>query len=305
MYTWCILQWKDARLDVHKQIKSAAETCYQIYEEMTGQSADGINFEKIETLNAVEGFKIAIVIPYENKKENLEGRFVLGFSDETMAVKLAAGIAEKAGMPTVDRMDDMATDILFEFMHTVAGKVITVWDKIGLDANFFSPEFVSDLKFNGQQLGDLTIHTITLLLCDDEKVSLSVGLEETKKSVFKDKKVLVVDDSKMIRHLLTKEFKKQGCRVSEAKDGLNGFIKTHAIQPDLIIMDLIMPKMGGLEAIARIRELDTSVHIIILTSTAKKEEVVAAAALNIEGYVRKPIQMDHLLQLAQGCLNSA
>lgn len=126
-------------MDFDNQIKAVAETYYQIYEEMTGQPAEGINFDKIEPPYAIEGFKKAIVIPYENKKENFEGRFVLGISDETMAVKLAAGIAENAGMPTADRMDDVVTDILFEFMNTVVGKVITVWDKMGLTANFSPP----------------------------------------------------------------------------------------------------------------------------------------------------------------------
>lgn len=160
---------------------------------------------------------------------------------------------------------------------------------------------MSDLEFNSQQSGDLTVYTITLYLRDDEKVIITVSLEEIKKSILNDKRVLIVDDSKMIRHLLVKEFNEQGCQVSEAEDGLDGFIKTHATQPDLIIMDLIMPKMGGLEAIARIRELYPDIHIIILTSTSKKEDVIAAAALKIKGYVRKPVQMDHLLKLAQSC----
>jgi CheY-specific phosphatase CheX len=189
-------------LKFDSQIKAVAETYYQIYEEMTGQSAGGINFDKIDSSYAIEGFKKAIVIPYENEKENIEGRFVLGISDETMAVKLAAAIAKNAGMPAVERMDD-AADILFEFMNTVVGKVITVWDKMGLTADFSPPEFVSDLEFNGQQSDDLTVYTITLKLRDDEKVIITVSLETTKKCILKDKKVLVVDDSKMIRHLLT------------------------------------------------------------------------------------------------------
>jgi CheY-like chemotaxis protein len=288
-------------LKFESQIKVVAETYYQIYEEMTGHSVREITFDKIDSPYAIEGFKKAIVIPYENEKENFEGRFVLGISDKTMAVKLAAAIAKNAGMPVVERMDDTATDILFEFMNTVVGKVITVWDKMGLTADFSPPEFVSDLQFNNQQSDDLAVYTITLKLRDNEKVIITVSSEKTKKSILKDKKVLVVDDSKMIRHLLTKEFEKQGCQVSEAENGLDGFIKTHAIQPHLIIMDLIMPKMGGLEAIDRIRELYTSVHIIILTSTSKKEEVIAAAQQKIKGFVRKPIQMDHLLKLARSC----
>jgi CheY-like chemotaxis protein len=290
-------------VEFENQIKVMAETCYKVYGEMTGQAAMGISFDKVDPPYAKEGFKKAIVIPYENKEENFEGRFVLGISDERMATKLAGYIAQFAGMPAVDRMDDVATDILFEFMNTVVGQVITVWDKMGLAVDFFPPEFAADLEFTGQQSCDLTVHTINLHMCDDEKVTIVTSLEEKKESLLKDKKVLVVDDSKMIRHLLTKELSKQGCQVSEAQDGLDGFIKSHSIHPDFIIMDLIMPKMGGLEAIAKIRELNPSIPIIILTSTSKKEEVVAAAALKIKGYVRKPIQMDHLIRLAHSCFN--
>ena len=66
-------------------------------------------------------FKAAIVIPYKNKAERFQGRFVLGFNEAHMAVKLAPGIAGHVGMPAVGQMDEMATDILFEFMNTVAG----------------------------------------------------------------------------------------------------------------------------------------------------------------------------------------
>ena len=214
-----------------------AENCYQVYQEMTGQNALGIKVDKLEPPFALASFKIAIVIPYENKAECFEGRFVLGFSEEHMAVKLASAIAEHAGMPAEERMDEMATDILFEFMNTVAGKVITEWDKFGMTADFLPPEFVADLTFEDQQTENLLIHSITLLLQDKNQLTILTSLEEIEKKPLKDKKILVVDDSKMIRFLLQKEFDKQGCQVVQAEDGLDGFNKAHAIKPDLIVMD--------------------------------------------------------------------
>jgi two-component system, chemotaxis family, chemotaxis protein CheY len=282
-------------------MKSMAENCQQVYKEMTGQTASGIHIDKLEPPFVSVSYKTAIVIPYENKKDSFEGRFILGFNDEHMAVKLARAIAGHTGMPAVDRMDDMATDILSEFMNTVAGKVITEWDQFGMTADFLPPEFVADLRFDDGHPGNLIIHSITLLLPGEEKLTILTSLEETEKSPFKDKKVLIVDDSKMIRFLLAKEFENQGCQVIQAENGLDGVIQYQANQPDLIIMDLIMPKMGGLEAISRIREISPAVPVIILTSTSKKEEVVAAAALKVKGYVKKPIQMDRLLQLAGSC----
>lgn len=295
---------KDLRLKLDNYVKSMAENCYQVYQDMTGHKVLGINIDKLEPPFALANFKVAIVIPYENKAESFEGRLILGFNEEQMAVQLAAGIAEHAGMPAEERMDEMATDILFEFMNTVAGKVITEWDKFGMTADFMPPEFVADLTFEDRQSDNLIIHSITLLLQGKKQLTILASLEEIEKRPLKDKKVLVVDDSKMIRFLLEKEFKKQGCKVFQAENGLDGFVKTQASQPDLIIMDLIMPKMGGLEAVARIRETHPSVPIIILTSTSKKEEVMTAAVHKVKGYVKKPIQMDRLLQLALNCFQS-
>ena len=288
-------------MGIENYIQAMAENCFQVYQEMTGEKALGVTIDLIDPPFTEIKFKTAIVIPYENKEENFEGRFILGFNESTMAIHLAAAIAKHTGMPDVDQMDDMATDILFEFMNTVAGKVITEWDQFGMSADFFPPEFVSDLSFDERNGSETLLHSVTLSLPGNTQITIVTSLEETEKSPLKDKKVLVVDDSKMIRFLLASEFEKQGCQVSQAENGLDGFIKTQSDQPDMIVMDLIMPKMGGLEAIAKIREINPAVPIIVLTSTSKKEEVMAAVKHKVKGYIKKPIQVDNLLKLAISC----
>ncbi|MEJ2157201.1 MAG: response regulator [Desulfobacteraceae bacterium] len=290
-------------MDFENYIKSMAENCYDVLAEMTGQLIEGVHTESLKPPFSKISYKKAIIIPYENSQEGFEGRFVLGFNDVGMAVKLAGFIANRMGMPPVDQMNEWATDILFEFMNTVAGKVITDWDSIGMAVDFLPPEFVTDLSFEDKQPDALMINVVTLWLQNNERITVLTSLEEIPKSVLKGKKVLVVDDSKMIRFLLTKEFANQGCRVIEAENGLDGFIKYHADRPDLIIMDLIMPKMGGIEAIEKIREVNLSVPIIILTSTSKKEEVMAAAVHKVKGYIKKPIQIDQLIKVAQSCFH--
>ncbi len=282
-------------------IKTMAELCTLIYEEMTGLPTEGVKIEALESPYTDLAYKTAVVIPYENKVEFFEGRFILGFNDQEMAVKLAAAIAQKAGMAAVDQMDDMVTDILFEFMNTVAGQIITEWDNMGLGAEFHPPEFIADLCFDSDSRQGLLIHCITLFLNNEERLPILTCFERRDKGPLKNRTVLVVDDSRMIRSILAKEFARQGCQVIEAENGLEGFVRYHSLEPDLIIMDLIMPKMGGLEAVAKIREISPSVPIIILTSTSKKEEVMTAATYNIKGYVKKPIQMEKLLSLARRC----
>ena len=281
-------------------MKTMAEKCSQVYREMTGKSAQGIDIQTLAPPYSAARYHPAIAIPYEIKEEGSEGQFVLIFENEAMAVMLAASIGRHMGMPVVDQMDETATGILFEFMNTVAGKVVTEWEAIGKKADFSTPKQITGFCLQDER-PDAAINLVSLRLNREASISLLNILKKKTNTVLEGKRVLVVDDSKMIRYLLATEFEKQGCRVSQAENGLDGFVRNQADQPDLIIMDLVMPKMGGLEAIARIREMSAAVHIIVLTSTSKKEEVKAAAAHKVKGYIMKPIQMDQLMELARSC----
>lgn len=278
-----------------------AENFFQAFEEMTGIKALGFRVEEVTPTSKLPNFNTAIVIPFQNHALLIEGRFILGLNDEETAVLLASAIADHIGMPAITGLDTVAADILAEFMNTVAGMVISEWDKMGLTADFSAPEFMTNLVLKTAQKSDLLIHAVNLHLPENKILTILASIEETHTSPLKNKKVLVVDDSMTVRHILTKEFINQGCQVIEAQNGMEGVVKTKASQPDLIIMDLVMPKMGGLEAIGHIREIDPSVHIIVLTSSSKKDEVIAAAGYKVKGYIRKPIKKDHLLELAQSC----
>jgi CheY-like chemotaxis protein len=287
-------------LGLDDTIKVTAEKYYQVFREMTGETAQGLNIERLLPPYSLARYQPAIAIPYGNKKERFEGRFIQVFETEGMAVQLAAAIARHAGMPAVDGAGEAAVSILSEFMNTVAGKVITAWEGVGLSADFSTPAYLAEFGLQDEK-EDAEIHLITLNLDRRSALSLFNIFEKRELNVLDGRKILVVDDSKMIRHLLTTEFEKQGCRVTEAENGLDAFVRNQADQPDLIIMDLVMPKMGGLEAIAQIREMRPTVPIIVLTSSSKKEEVMAAAAHKVKGYVIKPIQMEQLLELARSC----
>lgn len=291
---------KTCNLSFDATIKVLAEKYYQVYREMTGQTAQGMDIERILPPFSLVRYQPAITIPYENKKERFEGRFIQVFDTEATAAQLAADIAQQAGLPAMEQMGETATGILFEFLNTVAGKAITAWEGLGVAADFSTPVHLAEFGLQNENQ-DAEIHLITLNLAPSAALSVFNIFERREENVLDGKRILVVDDSKMIRHLLTTEFEKQGCRVSEAENGLDAFVRNQADQPDLIIMDLVMPKMGGLEAIAQIREMRPTVPIIVLTSSSKKEEVMAAAAHKVKGYVIKPIQMDQILELARSC----
>ena len=85
-----------------------------------------------------------------------------------------------------------------------------------------------------------------------------------------DRKVLIVDDEKNIVDIIAFNLKKEGYQVITASDGEEGVRKTFEENPDLILLDIMMPKMDGYEACRKIREKK---HTPIIMLTARAEEV--------------------------------
>ena len=106
------------------------------------------------------------------------------------------------------------------------------------------------------------------------------------------KKILIVDDEKDILEFLSYNLKKEGCSIYTASDGLEGLEKTKKIKPDLIIVDLMMPKMNGIEMCENIRNDKKLSNVIILFLTARSEDYTQIAALDsgADDFLKKPIK---------------
>lgn len=113
------------------------------------------------------------------------------------------------------------------------------------------------------------------------------------------KKILVVDDSKvaaMTQQLILRSLK--GCEVITAEDGIKGVEKAAAEQPDLILMDVVMPRMNGFEACRLIRnhEATESIPIIMVTTRSESAHVEEGFASGCDDYIFKPIDAAQLLE---------
>ena len=106
------------------------------------------------------------------------------------------------------------------------------------------------------------------------------------------KKILIVDDEKDILEFLSYNLKKEGFSIYTASDGLEGLEKTKKIKPDLIIVDLMMPKMNGIEMCENIRNDKKLGNVIILFLTARSEDYTQIAALDsgADDFLKKPIK---------------
>jgi two-component system alkaline phosphatase synthesis response regulator PhoP len=111
------------------------------------------------------------------------------------------------------------------------------------------------------------------------------------------KKVLVIDDDADILELLIYNLEKEGYEVKSAANGLEGIETAKQFMPDLILMDIMMPIMDGIEAGKVIKNTEKLKHIHLLYLTARAEEYseVAAFELGADDYLTKPIKPRALL----------
>lgn len=109
-------------------------------------------------------------------------------------------------------------------------------------------------------------------------------------------KILVVEDNQDNRELVVKVLKINGYQVIEAVDGEEALEKTKTENPDLILMDLFIPKIDGYEVTRRLkRDRDLrSIPVIALTAHAMKGDMEVALAAGCDGYIPKPIDVREL-----------
>ena len=112
-------------------------------------------------------------------------------------------------------------------------------------------------------------------------------------------KVLVVEDFEDTRSLMRLELEKRGFRVIEATDGAQGVEAATRERPDIIIMDIGLPVMDGIEATRRIRADNSMRDVLIVALTAHHETEYRAQALaaGCDAYLTKPVDFDWLIDL--------
>src|SRR3954467_15030402 len=100
-------------------------------------------------------------------------------------------------------------------------------------------------------------------------------------------RVLIVDDHGVVREGLRAylELEPDITVVGEARDGLEAVRRAAELQPDVVLMDLVMPNMDGVDATTRIKEQQPSVHVIVLTSFLEEDQVVPAIRAGATSYL--------------------
>lgn len=110
-------------------------------------------------------------------------------------------------------------------------------------------------------------------------------------------RILVVDDELAISELVSEALKRQGFRVETASDGDSALEKAETTLPDLILLDLMLPKLDGWEVCRRLKNQASTKRIPIMMLTARRDEreVIAGLEIGADDYLKKPFSLGELV----------
>jgi len=118
------------------------------------------------------------------------------------------------------------------------------------------------------------------------------------------KTILLIEDNKEILENLTEYLEMEGYKILFANSGRKGVELAKEFQPDLIICDVIMPEMNGLEVLQLILDSDVTSKIPFIFSSSKSEKIDRETALRLgaDEYLIKPFELETLLKSVKNCL---
>jgi len=114
-------------------------------------------------------------------------------------------------------------------------------------------------------------------------------------------RILVVDDEKSIVDLVTAYLRQEGFEVHTAADGPAGLKAARALKPDLVVLDLMLPEMDGIEVLTRLRR-ESNVYVILLTARSDETDKIVGLSVGADDYMTKPFSPRELVARIKAAL---
>ncbi|MBI3127361.1 MAG: response regulator [Candidatus Tectomicrobia bacterium] len=115
-------------------------------------------------------------------------------------------------------------------------------------------------------------------------------------------RVLVADDEKGIVQFVGEALRRKGYSVHVASNGAEAFEMAKLHRPHLVLLDIRMPGMDGLEALRRIKSVDPIIRVIVITAVHDREIIDAAYSMGASRYMTKPFELDSLAEAMEEAL---
>ncbi|MHC4878510.1 MAG: response regulator transcription factor [Planctomycetota bacterium] len=115
-------------------------------------------------------------------------------------------------------------------------------------------------------------------------------------------KLLLIEDDREISTTLQKVLQSSGYDLTVANNGVDGIRQAEAVNPELVITDMMMPRMGGFPVLEKLKAMETPPKIIMITANEGGRHKAYAEMLGADEYIRKPFAMDVLLEAIERIL---
>lgn len=118
--------------------------------------------------------------------------------------------------------------------------------------------------------------------------------KNVEKDMARKLKVLITDDSKLLRKKLRGELESMNCEVLEAENGKDAILDVLQEQPDCVFLDIVMPEVGGIEALQVIREVTPDMPVIMLSSAGTPQKLMTTLKMGAMDFIQKPYKPEQL-----------
>ena len=112
-------------------------------------------------------------------------------------------------------------------------------------------------------------------------------------------RILISDDSRLLRKKLREELEKLNCEVTEAANGKEAIMKDLEDEPDGVILDIVMPEVGGIEALQVIREVSPDVPIVMLSSAGTPQKLMQTLKMGAIDFIQKPYTREQIVKAVE------
>lgn len=225
-----------------------------------------------------------------NAGEGLEafrkGRPSLVIADLGMPMMMGGQSVSDAGIRLLQqvRQEDPDTAVIVASGMASVGIAIATL-KLGAYAFLMKPLNVDELLITAQRA--------------IERRELMIERRQYPSADMVQREVLIVDDDPQVREVVRMIFLDAGYQCLAAKDGREGLEAFHASRPPLIVTDLTMPLMSGIELLQQIRQEDPGLAVIVLASASDMKPAIASLKLGAHAFLMKPVNADELLITAE------
>jgi len=141
------------------------------------------------------------------------------------------------------------------------------------------------------------------VLDSDEQLQKNIEPKKTDRSLCGNESILIVDDEKDVLKICEEMLARNGYTVITAKSGEECIIKYSQNFPDLVLLDIGMPGMGGIKSLQGMMGIDSNVKVVIMSGYSEKKSIEEARKLGVKAFLQKPYYITELLKTIRSVLD--